>query len=953
MVKTYELQKACEGTGIKPIIGCEFYVGDTEERNAYHLIALAKNQTGLKNLLALQEYSYMENFYYKPKITKEMLFARSEGLIVTTACLGSQWGQSSIEADVGSMRFFTREYQDIFGEDFYLELQPNSMPQQRNYNEYLVRISHLYNVPLTVSCDAHYVAREDASSHDTMLAIQTKKKKNDENRFRFTGDEYFMMDGLEIIDSFDYLPQQITRQAILNTHAIAEKCNAKYEYQHLLPTISSDENQLLSQMCNEGYTWRFGKVYKEEYIQRISYELSVIKEKGFAGYFLIVQDYIQKAREQGILVGPGRGSAAGSLVAYILGITDIDPVKYGLLFERFLNPERNSDPDIDTDFDYARRGEVIQYIKEKYGNRNVATIIAEGSFTNKNVCRKVMSAHNVDQRIINATLKLVEDENLTFSQALIRYPTFSQFMALNPTIREEISILEGLMSHESKHAAGLLISPVPLASVIPVKRDNDDNTMLKSQFHKKIVEKLGLAKFDLLGLKTLTLLNDALIIINRNYQTNIITLEDIPLDDAASFELLCSGDTSGIFQFDGASGKKTIDEIQPTCFDDLIAANALCRPGVKEKDLYLKNKRFGSVNFANPVEREILGETYGAIVYQEQTMLLMNKMAGWSLGKADGMRKVEDLDDYRSDFIYGCLDRGYEESYANKIYSRFSLLYSFNKSHAACYALIAMWCTWLKTNYYPEFMTALLNLEMDKGDSKETLPILINELTQRGLKVLPPSINNPSSSFELSLDRERIFYPLGAIDRVGKTIVDNIQRQHNAGAFLGVEDFLSRFQRRDMNIGTLEKLAKSGAFDEFNANRSAVLCQMYDLRGSDKASGVMTWSPTIAMQYELESIGMFLKFDPMHGYPTRKFDQLNPLQEEIVYGIITKVSIIKDRNNNDMGFITLNTKADIIEGLMFSHTLQQYRQLCHRNMAVAVRGNVSSGKLKINQIQVL
>ena len=571
--------------------------------------------------------------------------------------------------------------------------------------------------------------------------------------------------------------------------------------------------------------------------------------------------------------------------------------------------------------------------------------MAEGSFTCKNVMRKVLSAYDVEQRIITRLSKLVVDAEMTFKEALESSVELTLYMNNNPSIKRDIEVLEGLMSHESKHAAGIVISPIPLDNILPVKRDGDDHTMLKCQFHKKIIEKLGILKFDFLGLKTLSLLADTLKLIKNNYNIDI-DLDSIDVEDPGIYEVMNSGEFLGVFQFSEPSGKQAIERIKPTNFNDLIAGNALCRPGVKERDLYYANKFKVDIVYNSAIVEEILKETSGAIIYQEQTMLLMNKLAGWSLGKADKMRKVKDLEEYREDFVNGCIGNGYTSVFANEIYDRFSLEYSFNKSHAACYALIAAQCAWLKKYYYIEFMTALLSKELNSSNGKEQIPLIISAVMANGIHIKTPDINKSINEFTCINDT--IFYPLSAIDKVGDTIVEKIIEERKNGEFTSLDNFISRFAKRDINKNTGQMLIKAGCFDAFNINRCLLLQEFFNTRGIKETARV--YSEKVIMQYELQTLGIYLTFDPLSDYPKRKFSELKETGDDYIYGIISNVSKIKDRNNNSMAFISVNTKADNIGCIMFRDRLELYGNQLLINLPVVIKGNKSSDKFKINEI---
>jgi DNA polymerase-3 subunit alpha len=914
MIKTYELQKECLAQGVKPIIGCEFYVGEPDTEDLFHLVLLAKDNTGLHNLYKLNAYAWKDNFYKKPRITYEQLVARHTGLICLTACLGSEFA-----SDKDMMLYNIEKYHDLFGEGLYLEIQPNKIPEQKQYNNYLVDLSHRLDIPLVVTCDAHYLLKEDVEAHDTLLCMQTKKKKTDADRFRFTGDDFYIKDTREIISGLreHEISTADIEEAINNTHEIANKCNAQIETGlNLTPSIGvADEYLELCRHCNSGWRLRFetGQIdgTKEE-AERIYYELSVIQEKGYSGYFLIVEDFISWARNKGIYVGVGRGSAAGSMVAYLLGITNINPMKYGLLFERFLNPERNSAPDVDSDFDYERREEVIEYVKQKYGSDKVAHIIAEGTLACKAVVRKVLSVYDYDMQYINKICKTIPDDlGINLIDAYNKSDEFHSYMAQHNDLFQQMLTLEGLMSHVSKHAAGIVICSKPIADVVPCMTDSEDRSMYVTQWHKKILEDVGVYKFDFLGLKTLTLIRKTIenIKLYRNIEVNI---DDIPLDDTGIYSVLNSGDLSGVFQFDAPAGRQTIGKIKPTEFNDIVAAEALCRPGVKEAELYITNKIAG---FTGDLAE--LKETYGAIVYQEQTMLLMNRMTGgrWTLGKADKMRKVKNLEEYREDFVQCCADNNVCSDVANAVFSRFDLGYSFNKSHAACYAVVSAQTAWLKAHYRPEFMAALLTMDLYEADSLRSQYVM--ECRKYGIDVLPPDINK--SGLEFTIEDSKIRFPLNSVAGVGDKVVQKILSERNNGSFGNIELFVERIPKKDANKKTITSLIKAGAFDYFAPNRHWIIERFFMTR-NEPVPQLMTWEKVWRNVYELEMLGCFVTKHPLSDLNQRNFAAYQQGDNVIMTGSIAEKKQIKDKNNNNMCFMTLETLTEKIDCVIFSRT---------------------------------
>lgn len=945
MIKSLEFQEECIKNGIKPILGCEFYISEPDGKKNYHILCIAKNNTGLKNLFKLNKYAYMNNFYYKPRITFEQLMIHKEGLIVTSACIGSEFGQEFLGHNSYELAELVRKYKNTFGNDFYLEIQPNEIPEQRKYNEELVLLAQMVDIPLIVTTDAHYVNKEDSVAHDVMLAMQVKKKVNDPDRFRFTGDSFYIKSEEEIYRDLSYLPTEVIYKAICGTNEIANQCTAKIETGlNLLPHIHgvADNDLELAKHCNIGFNKRVseGMPSTKEYIDRVKFELSIIKQKGYAGYFLVVEDYMAEAKRRDILVGAGRGSGAGSLVLYILGITNVDPIKYHLLFERMLNPERISEPDVDSDFEYARRHEMVEYVKEKYGADNVCTVMAEGTMACNAVVRKVMGAFDYEQAYINRICKTIPKVlGITVEEAYNTSVQFKDYMDKHSKEYEIIKSLEGIMSYLSKHAAGIVISPKPLDEVIPVMRDEDDNTMLKSQYDKYKIAEVGLYKFDFLGIKTLTIMKETMKAVKKNYGVDI-DLSAIDMEDPIIYEVLNSGDLAGIFQFDAPAGKQTIEAIKPTTFNDIVAGTSICRPGVKERELYIKNKTNGYERTGNKIVDDILEETYGAIVYQEQTMLIMNRLTGgrWTLGKADKMRKVKDLEEYREDFVDCCVSNGIHADFAHSIFDRFDLGYTFNKSHAVSYSISSAQTAWLMGNYRKEFMSAVMTIEKDKNDSE--LASQIKLCKKYGIKILPPDINNSVDSFIPTLDG--IIYPLTAIINVGEVAVEEIIKKR---PYIDFADFESKVSSK-VNKRVKANLIKVGSFDSVsNVNRNLLLADF-------TKEQQMTYSKEIEQMYEKSLLGFSLTTHPMQNYPSMPFDTFKDGKISIP-GMITGIKVIKDKKGNDMSFIKFENALDEFEGIMFSFVYAHCSHLLVDNVKVMVTGKKEGKKILVDELRCL
>jgi DNA polymerase-3 subunit alpha len=684
-IKLFEFYKKAKERNINPILGCEFYCGERDDKNYYHLVLLAKNEIGLKNIFNLM-YKAHNNFYYKPRIQYKDLEEHKEGIICLSACLGGELPKKIIAKDKDGAIKVANYFKSLFGDDYYLEIQPNSIPIQSTVNKEIEKICELGFNPV-VTCDAHYVTKEDYNAHDTMLCIQVNKKKDDEKRFRFTSNDFYLKSSETVMKELDYLSTEFVANAIKNTYEIAEKCNVVIDTSRdLLPKMPGVKNESLelAELCNKGFQERLKEGHYDgmdlkEVTDRITYELQNIIEKGYPGYFLIVEDFLRWCDENDIPTGIGRGSVCGSEVAFVLRITEVEPIKYGLLYERFLNPTRNSPPDVDSDICYEKRPLLIDYIKGRYGEENVSHIIAEGKMTIKAVIRKVLTAYGYDMKAINATCKLVDKRAEDLTDALSKSEELRRRLLGKDELKDML-ILEGLMSHASMHAAGLLITPEPVYNLYPTRINRDENVLV-SEWHKKHIEATGGYKFDILGLKQLTIFNKTVQAINRNHGTNYKVKDffHIDLKDPKIYEVLNKGLLRSIFQFTGETASAVINEMKPTTFDDIMVAESICRPGVKEADLYLSNKKLFNETGVFPVPEyyrfvsHILDETMGAIVYQEQTMRILNEIGGFTLGEADTLRKVKSLEPYRERFVTNAVKVGLTVKEANDLFDRFDL----------------------------------------------------------------------------------------------------------------------------------------------------------------------------------------------------------------------------------------------------------------------------------------
>jgi len=852
MYGTVDFFLKAKAAGVKPIFGMEAYVAgpkgrlDRSEQVNHHLVLLAKNEEGFANLRTLSSMAFTEGFYYHPRIDKALLKQHSKGLIGLSACLGGEMGQNILRGDLSAARRVALDYKNIFEPDaYFLEIQSNGLVEQERANDHLKQLSKDLKLPLVATADAHYIRKEDAKAHELLMCIASGKTLST-NTFRHATDRLYVLSPEEMRACFSDVPE-----AVDNTQRIAELCHVELKLgKTLLPNFQvpegHDADSYMRELSHQGLQRRFAqlpKVDQAAYVERLNLELGVIAGMGFSGYFLIVQDFINWAKRQGIPVGPGRGSGAGSLVAFALGITDLNPIPYHLLFERFLNPERVSMPDFDIDFCQYRRDEVIHYVSNKYGANNVGQIITFGSLKAKSVLRDVCRVYGLPYSDGDRLAKLVPGFlNITLKQAI--YGDASKGISGEERLREmmesptllknaegvevvstqevlEVGMaLEGLHRQAGMHAAGIVIADKPLWEYVPVCRPSGE-TVLVTQFAKDEVEAAGLVKFDFLGLKTLTVINHALKLANQNRPgEKPLSTEDIPLDDAKVFELISSGDTAGIFQMESSGFTDMVTKLKPNCFEDVIAAGALYRPGPLDAgmvDTFI-NRKHGreKVSYPHPSLEPVLKETYGVIVYQEQVMQISQVLGGYSLGRADllrramGKKKADVMAKERAGFLEGCLARGVEAKVAGEIFDMMETFaeYGFNKSHSAAYGLITVQTAWLKAHYPLEFTAALLTSEKDNTDKVVSY---IAKARAAGREVLPPDVNHSLEAF--SVVDGKIRFGLGAIKGLGAAAIEAILEARKGGPFLSLLDFCSRVDARRVNKRVVEALVKAGAFD--------------------------------------------------------------------------------------------------------------------------------------------
>lgn len=1006
---------ACQEAGIKPIIGCELYLAPRsikdrakQDQTSYHLLLLAKDEVGYKNLIRLSTIANVEGFYYKPRVDKQILREYAAGLIATSSCLAGEIPDALLKGDYERARRLLEEYLDIFGrENFYIELQDHGLPEQRTVNEGLLRLAAEYRLPLLATNDAHYLTRDDAEMHDVLLCVQTGSTLNDPKRLKFGTSEFYVKSPQEMASLFRDYPE-----AIANTLEVASRCNLNLEFGRVqLPAPDLPEGktaiQHLRDLCYEALP-RLIPNHNETHLQRLEYELSVIETTGFAPYFLIVRDFAQFARREGIYFGV-RGSAAGSFVSYCIGITDIDPIEYDLTFERFLNPERIQMPDIDMDFEDARRDLVIRYVREKYGQERVAQIITFGTLAAKAAMRDVARAMGISTALVDRLAKAIPTlPNMTLEKAL-EIKEVKEEYERNPEARRLIDMarrLEGITRNASVHAAGVVISKDPLVEHVPLARSADGE--LVTQYHMGALEKIGLLKMDFLGLANLSVLAQAVENIKRTRGVTI-DVRQIPLDDAKTYEMLGRGDTTGVFQLEGAGMRRYIRELRPQNVRELAAMIALYRPGPMEHIPTYINRKHGRepVEYPHPWLEPILKETFGVIVYQDQVLKVVQALAGFSLGKADilrramGKKKPEEMKRMRAEFVAGAQAKGISEDEANRLFDLIEPFagYAFNKAHAVCYAHVAYQTAYLKANYPVEYMAALMAVYKDKTDK---ITNFIDECQSMGIRVLPPDINTSMSGFTVEPYRETsaptrgrrparhapkyehaIRFGLGAIKGVGEAAVEAILKERATnGAFADVFDFASRMQESGaLNRATLEALIQAGAFDSLHPNRAQLISGLDLILGyaqsvaRAKASGqnslfesaahdeitivkpalpvVDDLSTSEKLALERELLGVYLSDHPMRPYARVLAGKTVPIAHAAeregstitIGGIITSVQTrVSKKNGSRMAMLTLEDLSGSIRVMVFSSVYEQYREVIQKDRVVLVRGKVQTSE---------
>lgn len=1003
-----------EKKGIKPIIGCEVYVApqgrlvkgkqsDKEQDNAHHLVLLAMNSQGYKNLCRLVTKGYLEGFYYKPRIDKELLTQYNEGLIALSACLGGIIASPLRRQDREKARTEVEFYRDLFTDQrFFLEIQENSIPEQKIINQQIIELARECSVPLVATNDCHFLNREDAHAHEVLLCVQTGKNMDDPKRMRYPEELYFKSPS-EMASAFAYCPE-----AIANTVAIADRCDFKFEFRNyrppnFVPPEGKTLNEHLIEVCHSGfekimprirafYGEKFNQELEQTYQQRLEREIGIICDMGFAGYFLIVADFVNFARENHIPVGPGRGSAAGSLVAYSMRITDIDPIPYGLLFERFLNPERVSMPDIDMDFCIKGRDKVIDYVTRKYGQDRVSQIITFGRMQAKGVIRDVGRALHMPFSEVDKIAKLVPtDLGMTLDKAEKLEPAFAKLRQGNALERELLEVahsLEGLNRHASVHAAGVVVTDQPLVDYLPLYKGTKDTDVVVTQYDMGFVEELGLIKFDFLGLKTLTVIDNALKIINRNLKQGQppFDINTIPLDDEETYKLLSSGAAVGVFQLESSGMQDLLTRLKPGCFEDIIALVALYRPGPIESGMIddfiaCKHGR-QKVEYLLPELESILKETYGVIVYQEQVMQVAQKLAGYSLGQADilrkamGKKKAEVMAAQRESFLDGAKDNNIDPRKAEEIFDLMAQFaeYGFNKSHSAAYGYVSYQTAYLKAHYPVEFMAGLLMEDMNNTDK---VIKNIAECRSMGIKVLPPDVNVSELSF--TVVDNNIRFGLAAVKNVGsKAAAEIIRVREIEGQFTSLFDLCRRVDLSKVNRRVLESLVKAGAFDGEKIARARLFAAIDTAMESgqsasrDRVCGqqslfafagdepkfdaacypedALSWSDKEELVFERDVLGFYLSSHPLERHVdelkrcttanTAELVNCGSSSVARIGGLLNTVRSKRTKNGKIMAFAVLEDLHGSVEVTLFEETFLKAKDFIAQDEPLILEGRV-------------
>ena len=1019
MYGVIDFYKECKAQGIKPILGCEVYVapgsrfdkelGGGEDRY-YHLVLLAENNIGYANLSRIVSRGFTEGYYYKPRVDMELLQTYHEGIIALSACLAGEVPRYIQKGLIDEARKAAIRYRDCFGEgNYFLELQDHGIPEQKLVNTELLKLSRELSIPLVTTNDAHYTYAEDAKPHDILLCIQTGKKLADEDRMRYEGGQYYVKSEEEMKGLFPY-----AWEAVENTQRIADRCNVEIEFgvtklPHFEVPEGYDSWTYLNKLCLDGLKERYGEdldapagVTGQSFRERLTYELDVIKTMGYVDYFLIVWDFINYAKSNGIMVGPGRGSAAGSIVSYALKITNIDPIRYNLLFERFLNPERVSMPDIDIDFCYERRQEVIDYVSRKYGPEKVVQIVTFGTLAAKGVIRDVGRVMDLPYAYVDSLAKMIPNElNITIDRALQINPELRKLYEGDEQVRTLIDMskrLEGLPRHTSMHAAGVVICSEPAEELVPLSRGADGS--ITTQFTMTTIEELGLLKMDFLGLRTLTVLRDAVALIEKSKGVHI-DLDHIDMDDKKVLASIGTGKTDGVFQLESGGMKSFMKELRPQNLEDIIAGISLYRPGPMDFiPKYIRGKNnASSVTYSCPQLEPILEPTYGCIVYQEQVMQIVRELGGYTLGRSDLVRRAMSkkkqavMEKERANFIYGneeeqvpgCVAKGIPEEVASKIYDEMMdfAKYAFNKSHAACYAVVAYQTAFLKYYYPVEFMAALMTSVIDNSEKVAEYIMVCKSM---GIAILPPDINQGESGF--SVNGRSIRYALTAIKSVGRPVIDAVvEERRERGPYVNLKDFITRVAQKDVNKKAMENFIKAGAFDSLPGTRKQFMSayvqimdhiirdrknnmagqmSLFDLVDDSqkeefdvKLPDVGEYSKEMLLSFEKEVLGVYIS-----GHPLEEWEELWKkgitnttadfmLKEEsgetvvkdnmsvTIGGMIADKKIKYTKNDKIMAFLTLEDLLGSVEVIVFPKDYEKYHEKLTEDNKVFIKGRVS------------
>jgi DNA polymerase III subunit alpha len=1010
MYGVIEFYQKCVKANLKPIVGVEAYIAsgghlnkEASSEKRFHVILLAKNEVGYRNLIKLTTIAHLQGFYYKPRIDWELLTKNHDGIICLSACLLGEMADSILFGRPEAAEAIVKKYHELFGDDYFLEVQhhPN-LPKQKIVNDRIFELGKKFNIPIVATNDVHYLNTEDAEAHDILICLQTKKKITDTNRMSYLGENFSMFTTQQMTDFFRSNPEVID-----NTNRVIEKCDLKIKLGEIqLPTYDVPGGkppfEFLIELCKSGLKDRFGLDYdnvksdeERKIIERMNFELGVIQKTGYAAYFLIVQDFINWAKNNGVVVGPGRGSAAGSLVAYLTKITNLDPLKYDLLFERFLNPDRISMPDIDTDFADVRRGDVLRYVEGKYGKDHVSQIITFGTMAARAAVRDVGRVLDLPYTFCDKISKLIP-MGLSLDQALNQVKELKDLCDANSDARRVMDFalkLEGCARHASTHACGVVITPKPLVEYLPCQLSTAGDEAIVSQYSLHPVEDLGLLKMDFLGLKNLTIIERACEIIEKIHGVKI-NIDKLELTDEKSYKLFQNGKTTGVFQFESGGMKKYLKQLKPSQFDDLIAMVALYRPGPLNSgmvDEFIARKHGEKqIVYAHPIMENSLKNTYGVIIYQEQVMQLSKDMAGFTGGQADTLRKAmgkknaELMAKMKVDFLTGCQKNKIDKKIAEDTFTGMEKFaeYGFNKSHAACYALVAYQTAYLKANYPAEFMASLLT--SDQGNM-DRVSIEIDECKQMGIEVLPPDINESYRDFtvvaeSLKVGKPRIRFGLSAIRNVGENIIKELMRERkDKGHFKNLQDIFVRVRTKDLNKKSVEGLAKSGALDQLaernqvleNLDKILIYIKSVDEEKNNKQTNLFAVKgqniiPTLhlleypsaekkqRLSWEKEFLGLYVSEHPFSEFETAIKDSITEIRaikaqtagqaaggHVLTAGVVTGIEKITTAKGDPMLFVKLEDKISTIEVLVFPKLYQETQMWIADEKVVLVDGNVS------------